>query len=151
MVERKLPKLHTRVRFPSPAPALGRLFLRRTIVLSAAALLCSSSLAFAAVERFVCRHRTDQDLPTMTISIDTASKTIAITPNSGLEPMEGSLEISATTFSWGFMRGSADLDRKTGKLAWDATPEYDYLDYIGQKPHEARETFTGRMQCKAAP
>jgi hypothetical protein len=113
-------------------------------------LLCSSSLAFAAVERFVCRHRTDQDLPTMTITIDTAAMTIAITPNSGLEPMDNSLEISGTTARWSFMRGFADLDRKTGKLTWDATAEYDYLDAIGQKPNDARETYNGRMQCEVA-
>ncbi len=120
---------------------------RRLVACSAAATLLPS-LAFGAIERFVCRHRTDQDMPTMTITIDTTAKTIAITPNSGLEPMEGSLEISATTFSWGFMRGGADLDRKTGTLSWDARAEYDYLDYIGQRPKEARETFVGRMQCE---
>jgi len=122
---------------------------RRLIACSAAATLLPS-LAFATIERFVCRHRTDQDMPTMTITIDTTAKTIAITPNSGLEPMEDSLKVSDATFSWSFMRGSADLDRKTSKLAWDATPEYDYLDYIGQRPKEARETFIGRMQCKVA-
>ncbi len=87
----------------------------------------------------------------MTLTIDTAAKTIEITPTSELEPVPNSFEISAATFSWGFMRGSADLDRKTGELAWDATSEYDYLDAIGHKPNEARETFVGRMQCKPVP
>ena len=123
---------------------------RRLIACATAAALLPS-LAFGAVERFVCRYQTGQHMPTMTVTFDTTAKTIAITPNSGLEPMDGSLEISATTFSWGFMRGGADLDRKTGRLSWDARAEYDYLEYIGQKPNEARETFVGRMQCKAAP
>ena len=121
----------------------------RDVVACSLAATLLPSLAFAAVERFVCRHQTGQSMQTVTITIDTAAKTIVITPTSELEPLANSLEISAATFSWGFMRGSADLDRKTGKLAWDATDEYDYLDYIGQKPKEARETFTGRMQCKA--
>jgi hypothetical protein len=123
---------------------------RRLVACSAVATLLPS-LAFGAVERFVCRYQSGQSIPTTTITINTAAKTIEIAPTSELEPMADSLQVSAATFSWGFMRGSADLNRKTGKLAWDATPEYDYLDYIGQKPHEARETFTGRMQCKAAP
>jgi hypothetical protein len=122
----------------------------RQLTACAVAATLLPSLAFA-VERFVCRHRTDQDMPTMTITVDTTGKTIAITPNSGLEPVENTLEISDATVHWGFMRGTADLDRKTGKLVWDATPEYDYLDTIGQKPRDARETFAGRMQCKAVP
>ena len=123
---------------------------RQLIACSAVATLLPS-LAFGAVERFACRYQSGQHMPTMTIVIDTTAKTIEIDPTSGLEPMEGSLEISATTFGWGFMRGSADLDRKTGNLSWDARAEYDYLDYIGQRPNEGRETFVGRMQCKAAP
>ena len=87
----------------------------------------------------------------MTITIDTTAKTIETTPNSGLEPLANSLEVSGATVRWGFMRGGADLDRKTGRLSWDATAEYDYLDYIGQRPNAARETFIGHMQCKATP
>ena len=128
-----------------------RISLRETIILSIAALACSSSLAWGAVERFVCRYQSGQHMPTITLVIDTAAKTIETTPDGELEPVPNSVEVSATTFRWGFMRGSADLDRKTGKLAWDATSEYDYLDYIGQKPDAARETFVGRMQCKAVP
>jgi len=119
---------------------------RRLIACSAAATFLPS-LAFGAVERFICRE--SPSMPALTITIDTAAKTAEIAP-SVLEPMDGSLQISGTTFSWTFMRGSADLDRKTGRLSWDATPEYDYLDAIGQKPNEARETYIGQTQCKAA-
>jgi hypothetical protein len=122
---------------------------RRGVIACALAVTLLPSLAFGAVKRFICRHQSGQSMPTVTITIDTAAKTIEITPTSGLEPVPNSFEISAMTFSWGFMRGSADLDRKTGKLAWDATSEYDYLDYIGQRPKDERETFTGRMQCRA--
>lgn len=90
-------------------------------------------------------------MPTVTLTIDTAAKTIETRPDGTFEPLSNSLEISDATIRWGFMRGSADLDRKTGKLAWDATSEYDYLEAIGQKPREARDTFAGRMQCKPAP
>ena len=128
-----------------------QIFHWRGVIACSLAATLSPSLAFGAVERFVCRYQTGQRIPTVTVTIDTAAKTIEITPTSELEPVPNSLEISAATFSWGFMRGFAELERKTGKLAWDATSEYDYLDTIGQKPKEARETFIGHMQCKAVP
>jgi hypothetical protein len=109
------------------------------------------SLAFGAVERFTCRYQAGQHMPTVTLTIDTSAKTIETSPDGAFEPLSNSLEISPATVRWSFIRGFADLDRKSGKLAWDATSEYDYLEAIGQKPHEARDTFAGRLQCKAVP
>jgi len=77
-----------------------------------------------------------------------------VKPEGWLTPMDEDPASNDITFKgdlidWGFMRGSAVLDRKTGILDWDATDEYAYLDYIGQADaNDKAENYRGKMKCK---
>lgn len=82
------------------------------------------------------------------MTVNFSTKDIDIPENSGIRPMPDSVEITSSSVQWGFMRGFATFDRKTYDLEWDATAEYDYLEYIGQPAEGPEKDFQGRMHCR---
>jgi len=106
---------------------------------------CSASAG--QVDRFTCHRMSGGPMPAFVMTINLSTKDVDIPENSGLRPMPDSVEITKSSFQWGFMRGFAMFDRKTYELDWDATAEYEYLEYIGQLTEEPEADFQGWMQC----
>jgi hypothetical protein len=126
-------------------------FVKASPVVTCAIALAQCIFSFSAsadqVDKFTCHRISGGPMSAFVMTVNLSTKDIDIPENSGLLPMPDSVEITNTSIQWGFMRGSAKFDRKTYELNWDATAEYDYLDYIGQLTEEPEADFQGRMQC----
>ncbi len=115
-----------------------------------AAAALSGAVFAGPVDHFTCRY-TDGGhwWKTLSLTVDYGAKTVDAPPGAGLEGLPDAVEITDATISWGVMRGVLTLDRKSGRLAWDMTAEYAYLEAIGQPPDEPEASYKGTMQCAA--
>lgn len=117
-----------------------------------ATLFAAAALSGAAfadpVDHFTCSY-TDGGhwWKTLALTVDYGAKTVDAPLDAGLEGLPDSVEITDATISWGVMRGVLTLDRKSGRLVWDMTAEYAYLEAIGQPPDEPEARYKGTMQC----
>lgn len=105
----------------------------------------------ARAETLVCTRQSGGPMPTFSMTVDYDAKEIDVPAASGLEPLPDSVEITPASVQWGFMRGFAELNRKTGRLDWDASSEYAYLETIGQPSGRPESDFKGRMLCRPEP
>jgi hypothetical protein len=82
----------------------------------------------------------------MTIDVDANTVDVLDNPSLSSDTL-GPAKTTGATIEWTFMRGWAVFHRDTHVLEWDASDEYDYLDYIGQTPSDPRSTFAGASRC----
>jgi hypothetical protein len=116
-------------------------------------LLCAAAclpVHAAQKESFVCTRVSGGPIAPFTFVVDYDAKDVQVPEDTGLYPVDGSVEIKPETVSWGVMRGYVVLDRKTLALDWDTTAEREYLDAIGHPSDQPADDFSGHMQCKKA-
>ena len=84
------------------------------------------------------------------LAIDFDARDIVVPAKTGLQPDPDSVKITKNSVQWSFMRGFAELNRRSGELDWDATAEYAYLEAIGHPAGTPESNFKGRMHCAGA-
>src|SRR5665213_1107232 len=96
-------------------------------------MLClGAASAFAVpVDRLVCKRLSGGPMASFAMAIDFDARDIVVPSSTGLQPDPNSAEITKNSAKWSFMRGFAELNRRTGELNWDTTAEYAYLEAIG--------------------
>ncbi len=117
-----------------------------TAVLLAAACVCTTALADPAVHLACHRTAGGTYWTTLSLTIDVGAKTVDA---DGVYVLPETVEFTEKTVTWSVMRGYFVFDRKSGRLDWDVTAEYAYLEAIGQPSNEPEANFKGAMHCAA--
>ena len=124
----------------------------RSALLLLLAGLCGPALAGTPVQRLLCTRLSGARIHDLTLVIDDKEKSLDVEPEGYLspllEPQTYALTFKRDRIEWSYMRGTAVLDRKTGRVDWDDTGEYEYLEEIGQPDARGEDNYRGKMQCK---
>jgi hypothetical protein len=116
---------------------------------AAAAALCLWSASASAADTYSCKRVSGGQISSFTMTIDAGAKHIDIPSSTGLAPDPDSIQITDASAHWTYMRGDADFNRKTGRLDWDMTSDYDYLIDIHAMSVGPEKNYKGRVQCTA--
>jgi hypothetical protein len=120
-------------------------------VIAPALCLCASAAVAGHERKFVCKRQSGGPMSDFTLTIDLDEKQIDVPSRTGFQPDEaGAVAITNGSVEWSFMRGFAKYNRRTGELDWDTSPEYAYLEEIGQPSGQPESDFRGRVQCEKA-
>lgn len=101
-----------------------------------------------AAAKFFCKRLSGGPVASFVMTIDFEAKDIDVPYATRFSPDPDTVEITATSVQWSFMRGFIKFDRRTGVLDWDTTSDYDYLEAIGQPSDLPEANFKGRMRCR---
>lgn len=124
-----------------------KIFLTLGRAAVAALCLCCPPATAGNVGKFVCTRVSGGPMSSFAMTIDFDAKSVDVPSSTGLALNLDPAEITKNSVHWSFMRGTVDFDRRTGKLDWDTTSKYAYLQATNSFSHAPEKDYKGSMQC----
>ena len=117
---------------------------KRFVLLFGGWIAITSGTAAAPVEHITCPEGLYHIAP-FTLTIDDGARALE-TP--AVDPEFGTVQFTAKTVEWSFMRGWAVWHRDAHVLEWDATAQYDYSVAISHPGPNPRQWYAGKVHCE---